>query len=81
MKLLPFKKGAFHVALASKAPIIPVVIKEYDFLDYRLVRIFLPRFFFFHSACRNILFLLMIKIIWYTSQNSLTNSCIFYNLC
>jgi len=35
MKLLPFKKGAFHVALASKAPIIPVVIKEYDFLDYR----------------------------------------------
>lgn len=35
LKMLPFKKGAFHVALASKAPIIPVVIKEYDFLDYR----------------------------------------------
>jgi len=35
LKLLPFKKGAFHVAIAAGAPIIPVVVSEYDFLDYR----------------------------------------------
>eukprot|EP00090_Calanus_glacialis_P032509 TRINITY_DN53863_c0_g1_i1.p1 TRINITY_DN53863_c0_g1~~TRINITY_DN53863_c0_g1_i1.p1 ORF type:complete len:266 (+),score=74.11 TRINITY_DN53863_c0_g1_i1:71-868(+) len=33
LKLLPFKKGAFHVALDAKLPILPVVISEYDFLD------------------------------------------------
>jgi len=32
-KLLPFKKGAFHVALDAMLPILPVVISEYDFLD------------------------------------------------
>ena len=35
LKLLPFKKGAFHVAIAAKAPIIPVVVSQYDFLDYK----------------------------------------------
>lgn len=30
--LLPFKKGAFHVALASKCPIQPVVVNRYRFL-------------------------------------------------
>ena len=30
--LLPFKKGAFHVALDIKAPILPIVVSEYDFL-------------------------------------------------
>jgi len=35
LKLLPFKKGAFHVAIAAKAPIIPVVVSQYNFLDYK----------------------------------------------
>ena len=30
--LLPFKKGAFHVALDVGVPILPMVISEYDFL-------------------------------------------------
>ena len=29
-QLLDFKKGAFHVALDAKMPILPVVISEYD---------------------------------------------------
>merc|ERR550519_921398 len=35
LTLLPFKKGAFHVALDGGLPILPVVISQYDFLDYR----------------------------------------------
>ncbi|KAJ3640669.1 hypothetical protein Zmor_027216 [Zophobas morio] len=31
-KLLPFKKGAFHLAIASKCPIQPVVVNRYRFL-------------------------------------------------
>lgn len=31
--LLPFKKGAFHVALDAGLPILPVVISQYDFVD------------------------------------------------
>lgn len=31
--LLPFKKGAFHMALDNKCPIQPVVISKYYFLD------------------------------------------------
>lgn len=31
--LLPFKKGAFHVAVASQLPIQPVVVSRYYFLD------------------------------------------------
>ena len=30
--LLPFKKGAFHVALDIGVPILPIVISEFDFL-------------------------------------------------
>ena len=30
--LLPFKKGAFHVAMDIGVPILPIVISEYDFL-------------------------------------------------
>lgn len=32
-KLLPFRKGAFHVALDANAPIQPVVVSKYHFLD------------------------------------------------
>lgn len=32
-ELLPFKKGAFHLAIASKCPIQPVVVSNYYFLD------------------------------------------------
>jgi len=35
LSMLPFKKGAFHVALSAQMPIIPVVISEYSFLDVR----------------------------------------------
>lgn len=31
-KLLPFKKGAFHLAIASGCPIQPVVVSRYTFL-------------------------------------------------
>jgi 1-acyl-sn-glycerol-3-phosphate acyltransferase len=30
---LPFKKGAFHVAIASQAPIQPIIVSRYYFLD------------------------------------------------
>ena len=33
--LLPFKKGAFHVAIASQTPIQPIVVSRYHFLDDR----------------------------------------------
>lgn len=33
--LLPFKKGAFHVAIDSQTPIQPVVVSRYYFLDSR----------------------------------------------
>lgn len=32
--LLPFKKGAFHVAIASQTNIQPVVVSRYHFMDY-----------------------------------------------
>jgi len=38
LTLLPFKKGAFHVALNGSLPILPVVISQYDFLDYKQQR-------------------------------------------
>jgi len=31
--MLPFKKGAFHVAVASNLPILPIVISRHEFLD------------------------------------------------
>lgn len=31
-KLLPFKKGAFHLAIASQCPIQPVAVSRYSFL-------------------------------------------------
>ncbi|XP_015599467.1 1-acyl-sn-glycerol-3-phosphate acyltransferase alpha [Cephus cinctus] len=34
--LLPFKKGAFHVAVASQIPIQPVVVSRYYFLNDKL---------------------------------------------
>ena len=35
LSMRPFKKGAFHVALDGKMPIIPVVVSEYNFLDWK----------------------------------------------
>lgn len=35
LSMLPFKKGAFHIAIDGQLPILPVVISEYDFLDAR----------------------------------------------
>ncbi|KAL1131723.1 hypothetical protein AAG570_011336 [Ranatra chinensis] len=32
-QLLPFKKGAFHVAITSQVPIQPVVVSRYSFLN------------------------------------------------
>ncbi|KAJ2946501.1 hypothetical protein O0L34_g12549 [Tuta absoluta] len=34
-KLLPFRKGAFHVALNAEAPIQPVVVSKYHFVDHK----------------------------------------------
>ncbi|XP_020294374.1 1-acyl-sn-glycerol-3-phosphate acyltransferase alpha isoform X1 [Pseudomyrmex gracilis] len=36
--LLPFKKGAFHVAIESQMPIQPVVVSKYYFLDGKIKR-------------------------------------------
>ena len=36
--MLPFKKGAFHMAVDNNMPILPVVISEYDFMDTKLWR-------------------------------------------
>jgi len=33
LSMLPFKKGAFHVAIETGLPVLPVVVSEYDFLD------------------------------------------------
>lgn len=32
-KLMPFKKGAFHLAIESQTPIQPVVVSKYYFLN------------------------------------------------
>lgn len=34
-KMLPFKKGAFHVAIEGNFPILPVVISNYHFIDHK----------------------------------------------
>ena len=35
LSMLPFKKGAFHIAINGKLPIQPIVISEYYFLDWK----------------------------------------------
>ena len=35
LTMLPFKKGAFHIAVDCKLPIQPIVLSEYDFLDVK----------------------------------------------
>lgn len=32
-ELLPFKKGAFHIAMTHKLPIVPVIVSPYYFID------------------------------------------------
>jgi lysophosphatidate acyltransferase len=32
-ELLPFKKGAFQVAVQNKLPVVPIVISPYAFID------------------------------------------------
>lgn len=39
--ILPFKKGAFHVAVDAGMPILPVVISKYDFMDTK-AKVFKP---------------------------------------
>eukprot|EP00092_Neocalanus_flemingeri_P023329 GFUD01025293.1.p1 GENE.GFUD01025293.1~~GFUD01025293.1.p1 ORF type:complete len:259 (-),score=82.31 GFUD01025293.1:164-940(-) len=41
VEMLPFKKGAFHVAISANLPILPIVISRHHFLDERN-GIFLP---------------------------------------
>ncbi len=38
--LLPFKKGAFHLAVQAKVPIIPIVVANYSNVLYVQSRIF-----------------------------------------
>ena len=33
--MLPFKKGAFHVAVSGQIPILPIVFSSYHFLDHK----------------------------------------------
>merc|ERR1711915_203635 len=35
LSMLPFKKGAFHIAIDGNLPIQPIVISEYYFLDWK----------------------------------------------
>lgn len=34
--LLPFKKGAFHLAIESQMPIQPVIVSKYYFLNHKM---------------------------------------------
>lgn len=52
-ELLPFKKGAFHVAIASQTPIQPVVVSQYTFLEAKNHVFNSGNFtFFYQNGCR-----------------------------
>ena len=63
--LLPFKKGAFHLAVQAQVPIVPVVVANYSHVYFTKGGVFKPgkvpikgRFFFFNrprslSSCLN----------------------------
>jgi len=59
--LLPFKKGAFHVAIDSGMPILPVVISEYEFLDHNKNK--------FEEGDAHVHFLEPIETTGYTKEN------------
>lgn len=46
-ELLPFKKGAFNIAIESQAAILPVVVSKYEFLDHKQYKFDTGNFVFF----------------------------------
>lgn len=48
-KLLPFKKGAFHLAIASQCPIQPVAVDRYTFLSKHRFESGKPSLLVFHG--------------------------------
>lgn len=52
-KLLPFKKGAFQMAVMAQVPIIPVVFSPYYFIDRKK--------HIFDTGKQTILFVVIVK--------------------
>lgn len=62
---MPFKKGAFHVAIDSQIPIQPVVVSKYYYINHNLKRfnsgnnVILLLFFF--NNCNDLYFYRLFK--------------------